>query len=267
MFMSSNRKMTATLFAILFWVFGSATGSLAGDVPEEAMRHYNRALAAVETAKSSEDYEDAIKEYEEATQAAPEWADPYYGMGLVQEKAGKYRDAVASLKKYLELDPDAADARAVKDRIYQLEYKAEQEITRDEALDIFGLLLDETKWKRSETEITSVPQPFDGADFVQNLNRQGDRIAVTYRSDKQRTAVIYAEVTGNELKFSILAKNVIPESLCPQLTDMSESYNYQIVSRRKVSVILLQSGAVRIGTKISCKIPGVVSFRYEYVRK
>src|SRR4030065_2875839 len=117
---------------LLAWV----SVTLAGTVSEEAQRYMAQGVAAVEMAKSSADYEDAISKFEKAKSLAPNWPDTYYNLGLVQEKAGKYGDAVTTLKQYLRLAPNAEDAAMVRSLITKLEYKAEQEITKKEALNI-----------------------------------------------------------------------------------------------------------------------------------
>jgi|GEM_PF-1136955 len=95
-------------------------------VGEEAKRHFDRGMAAVEMAKNPEDYEKAIQELEMAVHLAPHWADVYYNLGLIQEKVGKYGDAVTNLKQYLLLAPNASDAVAVKSHINKIEYKKER---------------------------------------------------------------------------------------------------------------------------------------------
>ena len=118
-----------------------------GAVSEEARRHVDRGLAAVEMAKTPDDYERAISEFEKARSLAPDWADVYYNLGLVQEKAGKYGDAVVNFKKYLRLAPNSNETAKVKSLINKLEFKAEQEITDEEALDIFVSLTDSNQWQ------------------------------------------------------------------------------------------------------------------------
>jgi len=99
-------------------------------VSEEAQRHFDRGMAAVEMAKSPDDYAAAIKEFEQAIRFAPDWPDVYYNLGMVQEKAGQYRDAITSLKQYLRLAPNASDAEPVKSLVNKLEYKQELLITK-----------------------------------------------------------------------------------------------------------------------------------------
>lgn len=108
-------------------------------VSEGARRHMARGQAAVEMAKSPEDYEQAIKEFQQAARLAPNWPDPYYNLGLVQEKAGKLREAITSLNRYLQLAPGAPDAAKVNEQIYKLEYKVEQVLSVSDIIDVLVL--------------------------------------------------------------------------------------------------------------------------------
>jgi tetratricopeptide (TPR) repeat protein len=96
------------------------------EVPEEAIRHMARGEAAVESAQSSGDYKNAIAEFEKACAIAPAWPNPFFNLGIVRENAGDFDGAIKSLKRYLELAPNANDAAEVKNKIYKLEYKRER---------------------------------------------------------------------------------------------------------------------------------------------
>jgi tetratricopeptide (TPR) repeat protein len=113
------------IFSMLFWMLAAST--TAAQTPPEAERHFNRGMAAVEMAKDAEDYELAIEEFLKAQALAPDWADLYYNLGLVQEKAGQAEAALASLRRYLLLAPDAKDAAQVRQFIDRLEYRLERE--------------------------------------------------------------------------------------------------------------------------------------------
>jgi len=64
------------LQATLFILFSSVALSWGQQiVSEEAKRYFDRGMAAVEMAKSAEDYESAIKEFQETARIAPYWAD------------------------------------------------------------------------------------------------------------------------------------------------------------------------------------------------
>lgn len=95
-------------------------------VPIEARRHMSRAQGAIELAKQPEDMRLAVEELEKALRLAPWWAEAYYNLGVVQDKAGRYGDAVRSLRLYLRTAPGAKDAQDVEMQIAKLEFKAEQ---------------------------------------------------------------------------------------------------------------------------------------------
>lgn len=140
-------KMSLILLSVLSLMFcgaGAAFGQQG--IPEEARRHFDRGIAAVEIATTAADYESAIKEFKEAIRLAPGWPDAYYNLGLVQEKAGKLGEAVESFKSYLRVSPEADDAEAVKSLVNKLEYKAERE---NEINEVYGLMLmktDQVRW-------------------------------------------------------------------------------------------------------------------------
>ncbi|MFO7734555.1 MAG: ankyrin repeat domain-containing protein [Candidatus Aminicenantes bacterium] len=142
-------KTSVILFSVLSLMFcgaGAAFGQQG--IPEEARRHFDRGIAAVEMATTAADYESAIKEFKEAVRLAPDWPDAYYNLGLVQEKAGKLGEAVESYKSYLRVSPEADDAEAVKSLVNKLEYMAERE---NEINKVYGLMLmktDQVRWVR-----------------------------------------------------------------------------------------------------------------------
>ncbi len=94
-------------------------------VPEEAERNMARGAAFAQKAADSAGYKKAIAEFEAATNNAPWLALAYYNLGVVQEKAGLYGEAIGSLKFYLMAAPDAKNVREVKNKIYALEVDAE----------------------------------------------------------------------------------------------------------------------------------------------
>jgi tetratricopeptide (TPR) repeat protein len=86
------------------------------EMPEEAHRH--QVLA--ENAYQGKDIAKTIAEYEAALRADPLWPEGHYNLAtLAGEIGGRpgYDIAIFHMKSYLELVPDAADARAAKDSI------------------------------------------------------------------------------------------------------------------------------------------------------
>lgn len=69
-------------------------------------------------------FEDAADRYEEALRAAPWWPDGHFNRALVLAELGWHAGAARSIKKYLALVPQASDARAAQDRMYEWESKA-----------------------------------------------------------------------------------------------------------------------------------------------
>lgn len=94
-------------------------------VPEDAERYMARGAAFFSKASDAAGYRKAIAEFESAANAAPWLAVAYFNLGVAQEKAGLYLEAIQSLKFYLMAAPDAKNARDVKNTIYGLEADAE----------------------------------------------------------------------------------------------------------------------------------------------
>ena len=93
---------------------------------EEAQRHFDRGQAAVEIANKPADLEDAVKEFQKAIDLAPNWPDPHYQLGMVQNKMERFDDAIKNLTRYLELAPQAKDAPQIKQLINKIEYRKEK---------------------------------------------------------------------------------------------------------------------------------------------
>jgi len=95
-------------------------------IPEDAERNMARGVVFFTKATDNAGYQKAIVEFEAATNAAP-WLDKaYYNLGVAQEKAGMFKEAIKSLKLYLLADPGAKNAREVRNQIYMLEAAVEE---------------------------------------------------------------------------------------------------------------------------------------------
>ena len=131
--MQSVRAFLIVAFAsIALWSFDVRAQS----VPEVARRHMVRGQTAVELAKSPADLDDAKREFKKAIEYAPRWAQPHYELAIIQEQTGQFKDAAASLRNYLRLSPKDANAKKIRERIYKLEYKAEQTLSVSEVIDV-----------------------------------------------------------------------------------------------------------------------------------
>jgi len=130
------RGMKAFFIALALLLVSFSTGTFGQAVSDEAKRHLDRGIAAIELANSPDDYAPAIKEFKQAVSLAPNWPDAYYDLGKAQEKAEKYSDAISSLRQFLMVAPNSNEAEAVKTLINKLEYKSEREETIKQAYDI-----------------------------------------------------------------------------------------------------------------------------------
>lgn len=92
------------------------------EMPEEAHRH--QVLA--ENAYQAKDVPKTIAEYEAALRADPLWPEGHYNLAMLAAEIGGrpgYDIAIFHMQSYLELAPDAPDARAAKDSIIVWEDK------------------------------------------------------------------------------------------------------------------------------------------------
>ena len=124
-------------------------------IPEEAERYMARGRAAFKAAKNPKDYEEAVAEFKRAARAAPWLGEAYYNLGVVQDKAGQYAEAIRNLKLYLLAAPNAADAKEVKSLIFEVEYRQEKsgkEAVAKREADTAAAAQDEAK-QRAERQI------------------------------------------------------------------------------------------------------------------
>jgi tetratricopeptide (TPR) repeat protein len=96
------------------------------EVPAEARRHMARGVAAVEDAKTSNDFRDACNEFQQAATLAPWLANAYRNLAIAQDKAGLYDEALASLRLYLLTKPSPTDAGWAEDLKSKVEYRKEK---------------------------------------------------------------------------------------------------------------------------------------------
>lgn len=86
-------------------------------LPEEARRFKVQAEAAL----AQKEFAEAADRYRDALKAAPWWPEGRFNRALILGETGRYRGAIEEMKKYLALVPDAPDARAAQDKIYEWE--------------------------------------------------------------------------------------------------------------------------------------------------
>jgi tetratricopeptide (TPR) repeat protein len=94
--------------------------------PESVMRSMVRAETKLKMGGIGI-YEVAAKEMEQAVLDGPWIADAYFNLGTVQEKAGKFNEAMQNFKLYLLANPRSQDAAAIHAKIYELEVMKEDQ--------------------------------------------------------------------------------------------------------------------------------------------
>lgn len=252
-----KNKQLPFILSILFCSVSLFSGQQ--NTSDEAYRYIVRGKMAEEMAKQTGEYDSAIQEYTTAIRIAPDWSDPYYRLGVVQEKSGKLRDAIASYNQYLQLSPNAPDAAKIRDHIYELEYKAEQILSIPEIVDVLvSNFYASDAWEYTASKKTNgrecmrwgVNFSRDGADGVKVLRMmQYYPVREYYQSLK---------VTGPVLKY-LTTINVCDEAANIQDggCDSVIEHEIEIVSKKfiKVNQNVLRGGSgagTGTGDKYSC---------------
>ena len=84
---------------------------------EEAVKFKVQAEFAVQQKR----FDDATVLFGKALQLVPWWGAGYFNRSLILAELGVYGEAIADMKRYLALEPDAPEARAAQLKIYQWE--------------------------------------------------------------------------------------------------------------------------------------------------
>ena len=91
-------------------------------LPEEARKFKVQAEFAVQ----EKQFDRAVELYGKALEIAPWWPQGHFNRAIILGELKKYRKAMLEMKRYLQLAPDASDARAAQDKVYQWESAAGQ---------------------------------------------------------------------------------------------------------------------------------------------
>jgi len=91
--------------------------SVKPQLPEEAVRYKVQAELAVQQKR----FDDAVDLYDKALGIALWWAPGHYNRGLILGELKDYEEGIRALQKYLKLEPNAPNARAVQLKIYEWE--------------------------------------------------------------------------------------------------------------------------------------------------
>jgi len=92
-------------------------------MPEMARKYKVQA----EFAAQEKRFDKAIELYGKALEIVPWWPEGHFNLALALGEAKKYKQAMLEMNRYLLLAPEAPEARAAQDKIYQWESVAEME--------------------------------------------------------------------------------------------------------------------------------------------
>jgi tetratricopeptide (TPR) repeat protein len=95
---------------------------LLAEVPEDARKYALRGEVLIKEGN----FEQAVAEIKKAIQIAPYAARLYYNSALINAELKKYPEAIRDMKIYLKAAPDAPDARDAKDGIIKWEFMMEK---------------------------------------------------------------------------------------------------------------------------------------------
>lgn len=100
-------------------------------IPEEANRAFVKGNVFQKEAKDVSGYGLAVSAYRDALRAAPWWGDAYYNLAVALESAGKFDEAIISLRNYMvSVSPGSPEAREAQNKIYALEAKKEMAVAK-----------------------------------------------------------------------------------------------------------------------------------------
>ena len=167
---------------------------------KNAKKHFDRGLAAIESAESLENFNEAINEFEEAKKYAPEWADIYYNLGIVYDKIERYQESLDNFNQYLKLSPNADDSDEVETMINKLEYKKEKATDKQ---NIYEKLLG--TWDRYDTET-------DEKLNVYKFKIEKDQLVVETWTVGRGTILVPVTFDGERLNFNYLDEQTLYDS-------------------------------------------------------
>lgn len=128
---NGNMRLADAIYALRYYRLEEATiGNQFHDVVvkyralevkpalSEDVRKYR---VQAEFAAKQKRYDDAIQFYGQGIKLAPWWAQGHFNRALLLAEKSRFREASTAMSKYLQLEPNAPDARAAQDKIYQWE--------------------------------------------------------------------------------------------------------------------------------------------------
>ena len=213
---------------------------------EDVLRYLVRGEAKVKLGGAGS-FAAAAQEMEKAVQEAPWFGDGYFNLGTVQEKAGKYQQAIQNFQLFLDADPRSRNAVAVRAKIFSLE------VLQEDALKTLRLMgtwqeLDNSKGKTNywgvrvkDGKLLINVDPKDGSGIY--VDKKG--LALDGYIDMAPFTSNYCTVPGG--------KRPVAGTLSEDGTRMELHYevpNYNVTSQGKVCIGVSQVGMQRYDYKL-----------------
>jgi hypothetical protein len=153
-------------------------------LPEDAQKHLDRGVAAIEGAKSEEDFKDACTEFTEVLTIAPWFGRGYRPLAVAQDKSGQYDAALKNLEFYLLSQPSSEDVAWAKSLINKIEYRKEKAA------------------KETSPEIAAAKKEDDYETWLKNLD--GERFLADEIEMGDQRGYPAIEIRGNEVVFGFV---------------------------------------------------------------
>ena len=127
-FMTSNKNNSGRLLSFLVAaLLVLVVAPLRAELPPEAQAALNKGIMAAK----QQEWEIAIRSFQEARKTAPDAPEVFYNLGLAESKMpGRELRAIAWFGAYLSATTNAPNAAAVKDKIAELQIKNEGNTSR-----------------------------------------------------------------------------------------------------------------------------------------
>ncbi|MDE3144124.1 MAG: tetratricopeptide repeat protein [Bacteroidota bacterium] len=112
-----DRVVLDTIISKMYYIYPKLSAK--PNVPEYVRRFTVQANSSVE----EKNYNDAIEKYQLALGITPYYPFAHFNLAMLYSTVRQYKKAIDQMNSYLKLAPDAADARAAQDKIYEWEIK------------------------------------------------------------------------------------------------------------------------------------------------
>lgn len=116
---------------------------------QKALENYQDIIVTLNEVDGPEDYDFAVQHLTSIIQFYPDWPEPYYTLGILLEKQGRYDEAAEALRTYLALKPNAQNAGQITQMIDKLDAKARRGLDLEAVTEILVGLDDKNEWGRA----------------------------------------------------------------------------------------------------------------------